>query len=257
MTRVSHRAFTLVELLVVMSIIALLIGLLLPTLSHLRRSGRVVACGSNVRQLSLANQTYAQMHRNRFAPGASGFRANLHRWHGTRDSTQEAFAPRGGALSALLGPEGRVRVCPDWSPDSAAMGDFERGSGGYGYNNAYIGRARNGEDAAGVLVSAVTSAHGTLMFADAAIAQAWPGLRLIEYSFAEPPRANDTSARELDPSIHFRHRESASIAWVDGHVSLRAIEFTRGNIYGVREDAMRSLAVGWFGPDRNDWFDLD
>jgi prepilin-type N-terminal cleavage/methylation domain-containing protein/prepilin-type processing-associated H-X9-DG protein len=56
----SHRrALTLVELLVVVAIIALLAAMLLPALSSAKANTKLVACGSNLRQLEIAFQSYA------------------------------------------------------------------------------------------------------------------------------------------------------------------------------------------------------
>lgn len=56
---VKRAAFTLVELLVVISIIALLLSVLMPALGRVRQSGYRVVCASNMSQISLGLQMYA------------------------------------------------------------------------------------------------------------------------------------------------------------------------------------------------------
>ena len=67
--RPSRRsAFTLVELLVVIGIIAVLISILVPVLGRARRAAQEVACMSNLRQLATAMQTYADAYKGNTMP---------------------------------------------------------------------------------------------------------------------------------------------------------------------------------------------
>ena len=62
--RQSSQAFTLVELLVVIGIIAVLIGILLPVLSRANEHARRAHCGSNMRQCMIGLFMYANDNKN-------------------------------------------------------------------------------------------------------------------------------------------------------------------------------------------------
>lgn len=270
--RRPSRAFTLIELLVVVAIIAILIAILLPALGGARSSARAVQCASNIRQLVAALDLYASDHGDRFIPGAAEIETtNLHRWHGTRTSTTSSFTPDRGPITAYLDDAvassvsassrtsaivSSVRTCPDFASTIEQLASqgrgFERGCGGYGYNNTYLGVDRAAPlqaDRAGPVVTSRLGARrpsfqtpsATVAFADAALAEE----TLIEYSFVEPPFWPDFPDFRPDPSTHFRHAGRASVAWLDGHVSAESLTFTQSS--GVYTTDPRAYNIGWFG----------
>lgn len=65
--RRSARAFTLIEILVVVAIIALLIAVLLPSLARARENAKATICGTNGHQMGLALQMYTNVYK--YTPG--------------------------------------------------------------------------------------------------------------------------------------------------------------------------------------------
>jgi prepilin-type N-terminal cleavage/methylation domain-containing protein len=115
-----RRAFTLVELLVVIGIIALLISILLPALSKARESANIIACGNNVRQLMMAFRMFANDH-NATLPGAYyGRNTSDPEWksdwlYGPAVNQAPAalkLTPQVGTLWPYIGQNYKVYRCP-------------------------------------------------------------------------------------------------------------------------------------------------
>ncbi len=66
----NRKAFTLIELLVVIAIIALLMAILMPALNRAKEQSRAVTCRSNLRQIGVGAQMYADAWNNQIPRGA-------------------------------------------------------------------------------------------------------------------------------------------------------------------------------------------
>ena len=131
------RGFTLVELLVVIGIIALLIGILLPSLSKARKQANSVKCLANLHQLSLAFVQYALNYRGKsisytnpdYAPAGSDPASMM--W-------QEQLRPYYGHVvkpGTYEDTRTSIRLCPEATdlldptfatPQSGSFGDAHR-----------------------------------------------------------------------------------------------------------------------------------
>ena len=219
-----------------------------------------------MRQICIAAMMYGNENKGLWPPAAltdASF-SNLHRWHGTRATSTPANTPFDFVGSATTGEgsplkpymkSGKVKTCPSFEP---AGDGFESSAGGYGYNNYYLGSSTADDGWTFAWQSSVRTAKQAqvkrssekIAFADAAFVN--PGL--IEYSYLEPPVTYYTTFGPYDntPSIHFRHRGRANIAWADGHVTAEKYEWTvPTNYYGGNNKA---ALIGWFGPHDNTLF---
>lgn len=143
--------FTLVELLVVISVIALLIGLLAPGLGGAREAARQVACGANQRQLGAAWTMYAGDHRDRVMPTAYTSEEDTHGglavyWWGDSGTADTPVNHDAGFLAPYLSMglgERSVYECPSQAWGTyAPQGPSREPTTTYGYNGYYLSPSR-------------------------------------------------------------------------------------------------------------------
>jgi len=85
----QRRAFSLVEMLVVLGIIALLAAIAFPVFNSVRRRGYQTTCASNLHQLGLAVNQYTQDYDGLFPRGADPLDLHTDAWHAAANGIYE------------------------------------------------------------------------------------------------------------------------------------------------------------------------
>lgn len=224
-----HGGFTLIELLVVISIISALAAILLPALKAARERSRAIACASNLRQVGIAQLTYAYDNKG-WAQMA---------WFG--GSTQEgcpwALIQQKGYLGGNTNPAfndlntwNRALQCPS-RPDATTKHIATSGLGAIGYNSAgYFSTAgvpyrlafpANGTTTKDPFYAQITY-HGKVATAFAGSAGSTDELAVFGDSWAingEPPQDYGNNICTASKGrFDLRHADSANSWFLDGHV---------------------------------------
>lgn len=216
--RTAARGFTLIELLVVIAIIALLLGVLLPSLAGARAAGRTTVCSAGQRQLVTGWTLYANDYRDRVMPLAYWSVEDVGTgpvvyWWGTRgtasvpvDHGRGFIAPY---LDAGLGTKS-VYECPaqPWGSYRPQGGSREPTST-YGYNGYYLSPAKTPgwADAIGHRpwrrTFEIQRPSDLFVFADAML----PVSQVSSTALLDPPMLFSSSgwSRNEAPTTSFRH----------------------------------------------------
>jgi prepilin-type processing-associated H-X9-DG protein len=234
--RALRPAFTLVELLVTVGVIALLVGLLMPGLARVRRAGLATADLSNLRGLAMAHLAYMNVNDERFV--------DVGLPHGSFANPEQSFVARlrpyfGGSPVAFRSP---LDESPHWSPEAGGEGEPVSSEGtnqlwrttSYGMNN-YLSRTYSPAAALGdgtgvdrlaqvrspeeVVCFLPVAEHGDFASSDHPHAETWDPVPGTEDD-SPKQAASQAQVNQVDRRIPSPTSE-ANYAFLDGRVATR------------------------------------
>ena len=217
----TSRAFTLIELLIVIAIVGILSSLLMPVMGYAREEANSTRCQSNLRQLGIAMAMYIQAHDDHCMPihnSATSY------WFGERATeSSRVFDRTKGYLYPYLQITRAVEHCPSFEAEARFDGKLV----GYAYNERRMlkfgwpktqtyykglgpevryGRIRHPARLVVLIDGArISDGNPSIYYTSAGSVEE-------NYYLSFPPNI------ETYPSVHFRHNGRANALFADWHV---------------------------------------
>lgn len=209
-----RRAFTLLELLVVIGIIAVLIAIGLPALRVAREQAKSAQCFSNLRQLAQAAFAYVQANDGSFPP--STYQNGLDWDFDTR--SPQAIRP---GILWMGATNMAVQQCPNYDGRSPTVSDPFTG---YNYNTSYIGRGKQEKTPLGDLreapmrLSSIHRPSQIALFGDGQYDNNTNKFMRAPVLMGSTDVGDGASAAvRLAGTQGYRHRGRTNVCYCDGH----------------------------------------
>lgn len=219
MLDVGRKAFTLIELLMVIAIIALLVAITLPGLNRARQQAKAIYCLNNLRQMVLAAGSYTQQYDDHYPLAYYTQRRDGIRYYYAWDFTtykdwsstpaREVVEP---GLLWLGDTAIEVQQCPSFKGAHNWMADPYTG---YNYNTSYIGIDETQIPVSCARVTDVRRPGETALFGDGQYSAG--ANKFMRAPFANPRDASFSDPGRAAGTQGYRHLGNTNVAFCDGH----------------------------------------
>jgi len=219
--RAFAGAFSLIELLVVLGVIAILAALLLPALAQSKAAGQSAKCLGNLRQMGIAAHIYVSDSADSYPIAYFNTQVDGVPWFYSWDLT--TVGARAGRIVPGLLWQGQgleqVQQCPSFNGPANWLADPYTG---YNYNTSYLGHGQAESIPAPAKGADVRHPSRCALFGDGQYAQG-----ADKFMRAPWPNPGDQNfSGRWAGTQGFRHQRRTDTAFCDGHAEALAACFT-------------------------------